>query len=137
PSRTRHTRSNRDWSSDVCSSDLPVSVEEAMAEARAGLATQLEAFAANTMAYLQSERDLLLDGIGVPAIDTDMEGRHVLIVVRGYHYREDIVALRPYIREFRPVIIAVDGGADAVMEAGYRPDLIVGDFDSVSDRVLA
>ena len=115
----------------------PVSVEEAMAEARAGLATQLEAFAANTMAYLQSERDLLLDGIGVPAIDTDMEGRHVLIVVRGYHYREDIVALRPYIREFRPVIIAVDGGADAVMEAGYRPDIIVGDFDSVSDRVLA
>lgn len=115
----------------------PVSVAEAMAEARAGLATQLEAFAANTMAYLQHERDLLLDGIGAPAIDTDMEGRHVLIVVRGYHYREDIAALRPYIREFRPVIIAVDGGADAVMEAGYRPDIIVGDFDSVSDRALA
>ncbi|SHK15813.1 Uncharacterized membrane-anchored protein [Nocardiopsis flavescens] len=115
----------------------PETVAAAMAEARAGLATQLEAFAANTMAYLQHERDLLLDGIGIPEISTAMEGRHVLIVVRGYHYREDIAALRPYIREFRPVIIAVDGGADAVMEAGYRPDIIVGDFDSVSDRALA
>ncbi|MFD6953044.1 thiamin pyrophosphokinase [Nocardiopsis sp. TSRI0078] len=114
-----------------------VTVGAAMAEARAGLAIQLEAFAANTMAYLQHERDLLLDGIGIPSIETDMEGRHVLIVVRGYHYREDIAALRPYIREFRPIIIAVDGGADAVMEAGYRPDIIVGDFDSVSDRALA
>lgn len=111
-------------------------VEAAMERARAGLATQLEAFAANTMAYLQRERDLLLDGVGIPAIETAIEGRHVLIVVRGYHYREDIAALRPYIREFRPVIIAVDGGADAVMDAGYRPDIIVGDFDSVSDRSL-
>ena len=55
-----------------------------------------------------------------------MEGRHVLIVVRGYHYREDIAALRPYIREYRPVLIGVDGGADALMEAGYLPDMIVG-----------
>ncbi|WP_369825492.1 putative cytokinetic ring protein SteA [Nocardiopsis sp. JB363] len=112
------------------------SVGAAMELARAGLATQLEAFAANTMAYLQRERDLLLDGIGIPAIGTAVEGRHVLIVVRGYHYREDLAALRPYIREFRPVIIAVDGGADAVMEAGCRPDIIVGDFDSVTDRAL-
>ncbi|WP_017616460.1 putative cytokinetic ring protein SteA [Nocardiopsis salina] len=113
------------------------SVEAAMATARAGLSTQLEAFAANTMAYLQRERDLLLDGVGIPAIDTDIGGRHVLIVVRGYHYREDLAALRPYIREFRPVVIAVDGGADAVLEAGLRPDIIVGDFDCVSDRALS
>ncbi|WP_067605347.1 putative cytokinetic ring protein SteA [Nocardiopsis listeri] len=112
------------------------SVDAAMELARAGLVTQLEAFAANTMAYLQRERDLLLDGIGIPAIGTAMEGRHVLIVVRGYHYREDLAALRPYIREFRPVIVGVDGGADAVMEAGYPPDVIVGDFDSVSGRAL-
>ncbi|WP_460758737.1 putative cytokinetic ring protein SteA [Nocardiopsis oceani] len=112
-------------------------VAVAMAEARAGLATQLEAFAANTMTYLEREHDLLLDGVGIPVVGTAMEGRHVLVVVRGYHHREDIVALRPYIREFRPVIIAVDGGADAVLEAGYRPDVIVGDFDSVSDRALA
>ena len=108
----------------------------AMAEARAGLATQLEAFAANTMEYLLKERDLLLDGVGVPAIRTKLEGRHALIVVRGYDYREDLRALRPYIREYRPVLIGVDGGADALVEAGYCPDLIVGDMDSVSDGVL-
>lgn len=113
------------------------SVEAAMEAARAGLSTQMEAFAANTMAYLRRERDLLLDGIGIPTIDTDVEGHHVMIVVRGYHYREDLAALRPYIREFRPVIIGVDGGADAVLEAGFRPDIIVGDFDSVSEDALA
>jgi uncharacterized membrane-anchored protein len=112
------------------------SVATAMAEARAGLATQLKAFVGNTLDYLEREHDLLLDHVGVPQIDTPLEGRHCLIVVRGYHYREDLAALRPYIREYRPVIIGVDGGADAVLEAGYTPDIIVGDMDSVSDRAL-
>ena len=111
-------------------------ITAAMAEARAGLATQLEAFAANTMEYLLKERDLLLDGVGLPQITTVLEGRHALIVVRGYDYREDLRALRPYVREYRPVLIGVDGGADALVEAGYVPDLIVGDMDSVSDAVL-
>jgi uncharacterized membrane-anchored protein len=112
------------------------SVAAAMEEARAGLSTQLEAFVANTMDLLRHERDLLLDGVGVPAIRTDLTGRHALIVVRGYHYREDLATLRPYIREYRPVLIGVDGGADAILEAGYQPDLVVGDMDSVSDRAL-
>lgn len=105
-------------------------------EARAGLSVQLESFAANTMDYLRRERDLLLDGVGVPDIDTVIDGRQVLIVVRGYHYKEDLVTLRPYIREYRPVLIGVDGGADAILDAGWRPDMIVGDMDSVSDRAL-
>jgi uncharacterized membrane-anchored protein len=112
------------------------SIGAAMAEARAGLATQLEAFAANTMEYLLKERDLLLDGVGVPEIRTRIEGRHCLIVVRGYDYREDLRALRPYIREYRPILIGVDGGADALCEDGYQPDMIVGDMDSVSDEAL-
>ncbi len=65
-----------------------------------------------------------------------MAGRHVLVVVRGYHYREDLAALRPYIREYKPVMVAVDGGADALIEAGYQPDAIFGDMDSVSDEAL-
>ncbi|WP_169165751.1 putative cytokinetic ring protein SteA [Cellulomonas taurus] len=105
-------------------------------EARAGLSTQLESFAANTMDYLRRERDLLLDGVGVPDITTQIEGRQVLIVVRGYHYKEDLVTLRSYIREYRPVLIGVDGGADAIIDAGWTPDMIVGDMDSVSDRAL-
>ncbi|GAA1616705.1 MULTISPECIES: putative cytokinetic ring protein SteA [Kribbella] len=112
------------------------SVAELMDEARSGLSTQLEAFTANTLEYLRREKDLLLDGVGVPAIHTPMEGKHVLIVVRGYDYRDDLVALKPYIREYRPVLIGVDGGADALVENGYVPDLIVGDMDSVKDETL-
>ncbi|HET8595140.1 MAG TPA: putative cytokinetic ring protein SteA [Intrasporangium sp.] len=112
------------------------SVQAQMHEARAGLAVQIEAFATNTMEYIRKERDLLLDGIGVPPITTQLEGRHCLIVVRGYHYREDLETLRPYIREYRPILVGVDGGADAIIEAGHRPDLIVGDMDSVSDAAL-
>jgi uncharacterized membrane-anchored protein len=112
------------------------SVAAAMAEAKAGLSVQLEAFAANTMEYMKRERALLLDGVGVPDVVTQIDGRHVLIVVRGYDYKEDLSALRPYIRDYRPVLIGVDGGADALVEAGYQPDMIVGDMDSVSDDVL-
>ncbi|MFW5471604.1 putative cytokinetic ring protein SteA [Knoellia sp. CPCC 206435] len=111
-------------------------VTDSMSEARAGLNDQLEAFAANTMEYLKQERALLLDGVGVPDIRTDLEGRHVLIVVRGYHYKEDLQMLRSYIREFKPILIGVDGGADAIVDARHTPDLIVGDMDSVSDATL-
>jgi uncharacterized membrane-anchored protein len=109
----------------------------AMEEARAGLSEQLESFVENTLGYLRKERDLLLDGVGVPELRTDLDDRHVLIVVRGYHFVEDLKTLRPYIREYRPVMIGVDGGADAIIEAGYKPQLIVGDMDSVSDEALA
>ncbi|MDG4809308.1 putative cytokinetic ring protein SteA [Micromonospora sp. WMMD1120] len=111
-------------------------VAKAMADAREGLSVQLEAFAANTMDYLRQERDLLLDGVGVPDIETQIQGRHCLIVVRGYDYKADLDVLRPYIREFKPVLIGVDGGADALVEAGYTPDMIIGDMDSVTDDVL-
>jgi uncharacterized membrane-anchored protein len=112
------------------------SVAQAMAAAREGLSVQLEAFAANTMEYLKQERDLLLDGVGVPDVETPIAGRHCLIVVRGYDYKADLDVLRPYIREFKPVLIGVDGGADALVEAGYTPDVIIGDMDSVTDDVL-
>ena len=104
--------------------------------AREGLSEQLELFAQNTMEYMLRERDLLLDGIGAPDVATRMDGRPVLIVVRGYHYKEDLATLKPFLRENRPIIIGVDGGADAVLEAGFHPDMIIGDMDSVSDRAL-
>lgn len=112
------------------------SVEASMAAAREGLSVQLEAFAANTMEYMRKERDLLLNGVGMPDVRTSMSGRHVLVVVRGYSYKEDLLALRPYIREYKPVIVGVDGGADAVLETGFKPHIIVGDMDSVSDKAL-
>ncbi len=112
------------------------SVQAAMTEARSMVAVQIESFAVNTLEFLRREHELLTNGIPAPDMETDMNGRHVLVVVRGYHYREDLAALRPYIREYKPVMVAVDGGADALMEAGYRPDAIFGDMDSVSDAAL-
>ena len=112
------------------------SVAAAKAEAKASVATQLQAFVANTLEYMTREGDLLVDGITAPELRTRIENRHVLVVVRGYHHREDLATLRSYIREFKPVMIGVDGGADALLEAGYRPHIIVGDMDSVSDAGL-
>ena len=111
-------------------------LEEQLEAAQEGLSDQIEAFADNTMEYLRAEKELLLEGVGVPKVATDIEGRHVLIVVRGYDYRSDLDALRPYISEYKPLLIGVDGGADALMEAGYRPDMIIGDMDSCSDAAL-
>ena len=112
------------------------SVQQAMAEARTGLSVQLEAFAANTMEYLRRDRDLLLDGVGVPEIATDLAGKQVLVVVRGYNHREDLAALRRYIRAYRPVLIGVDAGADVLLESGYRPAMVLGDLDSLSNEAL-
>ena len=112
------------------------SVQAAMEEARAGAAAQLQAFVANTLEYMTKEGGLLVDGIVTPQLRTRSEGRHVLVVVRGHHHREDLATLRSYIREFKPLMVAVDGGADTLLEAGYQPSLIVGDMDSVSDRGL-
>lgn len=114
----------------------PASIEADLEASREGLSEQLELFAQNTLQYMLKERDLLLDGVGAPEVATRIADRPVLVVVRGYHYKEDLAALRPFIRENRPVIIGVDGGADAVLEAGWRPDMIIGDMDSVSDRAL-
>jgi uncharacterized membrane-anchored protein len=111
-------------------------VREAMAESQVGLAERFESFAANTVDYMQRERDLLFGGSGLPTLDHELAGRPVLVVVRGYNYREDLAVLRPFIRDVHPVLLGVDGGADAVIESGYTPDLILGDMDSVSDEAL-
>jgi uncharacterized membrane-anchored protein len=112
-------------------------VEAQMTEAKAGLAAQLEAFAVNTGEFLTRERALLLEGAGIPAIRTPMKGRHVLVVVRGHHHQRELKALKHYIREYKPVLIGVDGGADALLEAGHKPHLVVGDMDAVSDAALS
>lgn len=111
-------------------------VEHAMEEAKSGLDQQLESFARNTLEYLSREKALLTEGVSVPVTKTVLAGRQALVVVRGYDYKEDLQALMPYIREVRPVLIGVDGGADALRDFGLRPDIIVGDMDSVSDEAL-
>ncbi len=96
----------------------------------------LSAFAENTVAHIRQEGDLLMGRIEFPNTRTKFRDRHALIVVRGTTHRRDLQALGAYIRDVRPVIVAVDGGADAVLEAGLKPDMIIGDMDSASDAAL-
>jgi uncharacterized membrane-anchored protein len=112
------------------------SVIRAMDEARTRLSERFDDFARNTLEYMQRERDLLFGGEGMPALDYDLAGRHVLVVVRGTNFREDLAALSAYISDVKPVLVGVDGGAEALLEQGYRPDIIVGDMDSVSEASL-
>ncbi len=111
-------------------------VETLLAAAREHLTGEVGAFIDNTLAYAAQERDFYAGSVELPPLRTQMRGRHVLVVVRGASYKEDLRTIDSYIREVRPVLVGVDGGADALLEAGYAPDLIVGDMDSVSDSAL-
>lgn len=115
------------------------SLNERIDVARATMGAELERFAENTLSYIRAEGHLLVDEPDVPAVPgIDFRGRHVLIVVRGIDYKEDLAILRRsgYLAEQKPILVAVDGGADALLEIGKKPDLIIGDFDSVSEEAL-
>jgi uncharacterized membrane-anchored protein len=107
-----------------------------LAEQRGRVTEALQSFADNTMRYLREEGRLLAEGIDFPALETRFRDRHALVVARGPGHKRDLRIVSPYIRDFKPVLVGVDGGADALLEAGYKPDVIVGDMDSVSDRAL-
>lgn len=112
------------------------SIEAAMELAKENIGDRLDEFARNTIAYLEKEKDILTNEMWVPELRTPVANRHVLVVVRGYDFREDIETLKSYIREMKPVLVGVDGGADAIIDAGFKPDIIVGDMDSVTDAAL-
>jgi uncharacterized membrane-anchored protein len=112
------------------------SLEHGYEQAKRAMGDELERFAENTLEYLRRERRLVVDPLPMPPLRTTVRGRHALVVVRGVDYKEDLAHLRSYVREMKPVLIAVDGGADALLEFGLQPDLIIGDFDSASNRAL-
>jgi uncharacterized membrane-anchored protein len=114
----------------------PELLEEQLSAARANLSVELDHFARNTLAYLDNEKGLLFDAIDVPKLTTRFANRHVLIVVRGEGYKDDLALLHNYLLDARPVLLAVDGGADALLENRLKPDVILGDMDSVSDAAL-
>lgn len=113
------------------------SLEEQYEGAKATLGIELERFAENTLEFMRRERHVWLDTPHFPDLDVGFSGRHALVVARGPDYKSDLAHLRSYVREIRPVLVAVDGGADALLESGLKPDLIVGDMDSVTERALA
>jgi uncharacterized membrane-anchored protein len=96
----------------------------------------LERFAHNTIEHMREERELLAGRIDLPRFRTDFRDRSSLVVVRGVDHQRDLRALRPFIRDTHPVLVAVDGGADALLEAGFTPNMIVGDMDSASEAAL-
>jgi len=107
-----------------------------LAEAELRIDTEMEQFVKNTASYLEKQSVSLIYEPWVPQIKTQIRGKHVLVVARGYDYQQDLKMLMPYIREVRPVLIAVDGGADALLESGFTPQIILGDMDSVTDKAL-
>jgi uncharacterized membrane-anchored protein len=113
-------------------------VDAAIDDARANMGPELERFAVNTIEYVHQEIELLTGDLDAPELRVPVAGRQVLIVVRGIDYREDLLLLQQsgYLRDVRPVTIGVDGGADALLELGTVPDIIIGDFDSVSENAL-
>ena len=125
----------------MCSSDLgtrmtPEILEPLLAEAQENLNYELDLFARNTLEYLNEERSLLFAPLDLPNLKTKFANRHVLIVVRGENYKADLAMLKDYMRDVRPVLLAVDGGADALLEVRLKPDVILGDMDSISDNAL-
>jgi uncharacterized membrane-anchored protein len=115
----------------------PDELERGLAEQRGRVTDALESFAENTLRHLRDEAKILSEGVQMPQLRTRFRDRHALVVARGPGYKRDLRIVRPYIRDFKPVLVGVDGGADALLEAGYKPDLIVGDMDSVSDKALS
>jgi uncharacterized membrane-anchored protein len=114
----------------------PAALRELNQQRRKEIDEALEAFARNTVEHMLEERELLVGKIELPRFQTEFRDRPALVVVRGVDHKRDLRALRPYIRDVKPVIVAVDGGADALVDHGFRADMIVGDMDSVSDRTL-
>jgi uncharacterized membrane-anchored protein len=111
-------------------------IEARMEEARRTIGSELQNFARNTLEYIVNEALITFEPLQLPPLRVRIEGRHVLVVVRGHDYEHDLKALRPYVREYQPVMIAVDGGADALLALKLRPDVIIGDFDSLSERAM-
>ncbi|HPX38265.1 MAG TPA: putative cytokinetic ring protein SteA [Mycobacterium sp.] len=111
-------------------------ISDLMHDAKTGLVAQLEAFAGNTIEFIRSESPLLIDGIGIPNIDVDVYRRHVVVVSDGPAAAADLKALKPFIKEYQPVLVGVGAGADILREGGYRPQLIVGNPDQMSADVL-
>ena len=115
----------------------PKKMKSRIQQANANLEHTLEHFIDNTLLYAKQEKSFVTQPLAIPDLRTPIKGQHVVVVVRGAGYRQDLRAIRSYIDEVRPVLLAVDGGADALLECGLTPDLIVGDMDSISDRALA
>lgn len=112
------------------------SVADAMESAKSGIASRLEAVSASAVEQLRRESGLLIDGAGLPPLVTPIRHRHALVVAKAFDYRRELASLKTYLRENDPVLVGVEAGADALLEAGFPPDLVICTGDDVSDIAL-
>lgn len=138
--QTAELRHGELWVGDRCVADgervTAASLKEQLTDARRNLGAELEAFTQNTLEYLAREKDQVVADFPMPPLRASFQNRPALVVVRGEGYKRDLQWVQPFIRERRPVLVAVDGGADALLQAGHRPDIIVGDMDSATEAAL-
>lgn len=135
--KTFFVRSNSEWEPIACL--VPVTMDHIWSkteEANRKLDRTLSQFIDNTLQFAKWEKNLFMKPIPSLQLRATLANRHVVVVVRGKHYREDLRMLSAYIKECKPILLAVDGGADALLDAGYQPDIIIGDMDSISDKAL-
>lgn len=118
------------WKRSAASSDDPASLGDPE------LVTRLEALMANATDHIRRERALLLDGAGIPALRAKLQGRPVLVVSRTHYWQDDLASLRRWIRERDPVLIGVGSGAESLLDAGYKPDVVIGSLAEISDLAL-
>lgn len=111
-------------------------IADMMINAKRGLVDHLEAFSGNTIEFIRSESPLLIDGVGVPDVDLSLAGKHVVVVADGPHRGEDLRAIKPFIKEYSPILVGVGAGADTLVKAGYKPALIVGDPEDMKTATL-
>ena len=97
-------------------------VSEKLKKAYENLSVELDRFIDNTIDYAKKEKGFILGEVEIPHVKTN--------------YANNLSTIISYIEEMKPILVGVDGGADALLEFGYTPDVIVGDMDSVSDEAL-
>lgn len=111
-------------------------LERLLKKGHDNIEAELDSFIENTLEYAKKEKGLVTGSVKTPRVKTNFKNRHALIVVRGKDYKADLDAIKSYIDEVKPILIGVDGGGDALLEHGYKPDMVIGDMDSISDKCL-
>jgi len=100
-------------------------VQLEMAQAREGMATQLQTLTHTSTELIRREQGVLLHGIDLPVLDTRLQDRAVLVVASGAETASQLRRMRTYLREQRPTVVATASAVATVRAAGLRADVII------------
>ncbi len=111
-------------------------VTASLGEADKSLSTRLESLMANATDHLHRESAMLLEGARVPRLGKRLRKRPVVVVSKTFNWQSDLRRLKRWIREHDAVLIGVADGADALLEAGYKPHVVLGTLDELSAKAF-